>query len=134
MGCPIKGFFEGALWQPGANKYDKVWSASSLDHSNDPVLGLFNLISICRIGGGAIMMLRPNDAEGEDYKGLHQWNLDNIFDGELILHQLGRRFSMMPLLRPQGDLVVQNVAASERDKAKLIVKFKKRRMPIFLRL
>ncbi|WP_162798483.1 hypothetical protein [Sulfitobacter sp. SK012] len=80
------------------------------------------------------MMLRPNDAEGEDYKGLHQWNLDNIFDGELILHQLGRRFSMMPLLRPQGDLVVQNVAASERDKAKLIVKFKKRRMPIFLRL
>jgi len=124
VGRPVKGFFEDALWQLGANQYDIVWSANSLDHSIDPVLGLFNIINVCKIGGGVILMFHPNEAEGEDYNGLHQWNLD-VIDGALILHQKGRKFSLMPLIENQSNVSVQRIGNSDKDKAKIVVKFKK---------
>lgn len=111
---PEHGFFETAVQQFGTNTFDVVWCFNSLDHSIDPVAGLFNLLSVCRIGGGMILSFHPNEADEGGYQGLHQWNLD-FEDGDMIVSQKGRKFSLMPLLRQQSIMALWR--ASETDKA-----------------
>lgn len=124
VGRPIKGYFETALWQLGAARYDIVWCANSLDHSIDPVIGLYNIINVCRDGGGVILMFHPNEAEREEYAGLHQWNLNT--DGQrLTLTRKGQRFDLMKLLDGQADIQVLNLGGTDKDKPRLVVFFRK---------
>jgi len=57
------------------NSYDMVHMSNSLDHCFDPVLGIYQLINICKIGGKIILRHKENEAEVEKYEGFHQWNL-----------------------------------------------------------
>jgi SAM-dependent methyltransferase len=97
---PQKGFFETALGDFGENQFDVVWCFNSLDHSIDPLYGLFNLLSVVNVGGGLILSFHPNEAEGGKYKGLHQWNLDIDSDG-LLLSQKGKQTRINGLLAQQ---------------------------------
>jgi SAM-dependent methyltransferase len=124
VGRPSKGYFETALWQLGAQRFDIVWCANSLDHSIDPVLGLYNIINVCKSGGGVILLFHPNEAEGENYQGLHQWNL-NAWDGVLMLTRKERKFELMKLLKDQGDVRVQWLPRTELDKPRVVVTFRK---------
>lgn len=97
---PQEGYFETATRQFGTNAFDLVWCFNSLDHSMDPLLGLFNLLSVCRIGGGLILSFHPNEADRGKYQGLHQWNLDYQED-KIVMSQMGRQMNLMPLLEQQ---------------------------------
>jgi SAM-dependent methyltransferase len=97
---PQPGYFETALATFGENSFDAVWCFNSLDHFIDPVHGLFNLLSVVKIGGGLVLSLHPNEAEQGDYGGLHQWNLD--VDGEgLLLNQKGKQMRLQGLIAQQ---------------------------------
>ena len=109
------GYFETALADFGAGSFDVVWCFNSLDHSIDPVLGLVNLLSVVKIGGGLILSFCPNEAEQGKYKGLHQWNLDLDDDG-LVLTQLGRKTSLQGLIDQQK--IVKRMVGGARAGAK----------------
>lgn len=57
------------------NMFDVVHMRNSLDHSYNPVLGIAQLIYVCKIGGRIILRHYDNVAKNEKYTGLHQWNL-----------------------------------------------------------
>lgn len=69
------------------NSFDFVHMSNALDHSFDPVLGIAQLLYICKIGGKVILRHNENEAEAEQYDGFHQWNLttnDGIRDAFII--------------------------------------------------
>ncbi|NEX01867.1 hypothetical protein SAMN04487829_1474 [Pseudobutyrivibrio sp. NOR37] len=55
--------------------FDIVHMSNSLDHSFDPILGIYQLLYVCKIGGKVILRHHENEAENEEYEGFHQWNL-----------------------------------------------------------
>lgn len=120
---PQVGYFETASSQFGAESFDVVWCCNSLDHSLDPLLGLFNLLDVCRIGGGLILKFHPNEADGGNYAGLHQWNLD-LQEGKIILSQKGRSVNLMPLLEQQEILGISQFG-NGADKGSITVRVKK---------
>ncbi|MDZ7711052.1 MAG: class I SAM-dependent methyltransferase [Roseovarius sp.] len=124
VGRPIKGYFETALWQLGAARFDVVWCANSLDHSIDPVIGLYNIINLCRPGGGVILMFHPDEAEREAYVGLHQWNL-NIDNERLMLTRKGRTFDLMSMIAGQQDVKLRKMGGVGKDKPRVVVSFRK---------
>jgi len=124
VGRPVKGYFETALWQFGPDRFDIVWCANSLDHSIDPVIGLYNIVNLCRNGGGVILMFHPDEAEREDYVGLHQWNL-NVAGERLTLTRHGQRFDLMKLLDEQEGVRVRTLGSTGPDKPRVVVSFRK---------
>lgn len=124
VGRPVKGYFETALWQLGANRFDIVWCANSLDHSIDPVIGLYNIINVCKNGGGVILMFHPDEAEQEEYVGLHQWNL-NAGNDRLTLTHKGKRFDLMSMLNGQANIRVRTLQSAGKDKPRIVVTFRK---------
>jgi len=123
---PQTGYFETASSQFGSEAFDIVWCRNSLDHSLDPVLGLFNLLDVCKMGGGLLLSFHPNEADYGNYEGLHQWNLD-LEEDTLIVSQKNRRFNLMPLLEQQEIIDIRRSPTSEKEKSKgrVIVRVKK---------
>ncbi|MEP2716730.1 hypothetical protein [Pseudophaeobacter sp.] len=121
---PQTGFFETSASQFGSEAFDVVWCCNSLDHSLDPLLGLYNLLDLCSIGGGLILRFHPNEADGGAYAGLHQWNLD-LEDGQITLSQKERTVSLMPLLEQQEILGITQLEGQGAAKGAIIVRVKK---------
>jgi len=95
------------------NSFDMVHMSNSLDHSFDPILGIYQLLNATKIGGKVI--LRHNDNEGEhaDYQGFHQWNFSvnidtNIFkiDGQGINYDINEIFGDYAEISCSRDLVL----------------------------
>ena len=98
---PQKGYFETAIHDFGENSFDIIWCLNSLDHSIDPLIGLYNLLTVCRIGGGVVLSFHRNEAEIGDYQGLHQWNLDSLEKEGLILTAHNKKINLQGLLDQQ---------------------------------
>lgn len=57
------------------NTFDLVHMRNALDHSFNPIMGLLQLLYVCKVGGRVLLCHRDNEAVFEKYDGLHQWNL-----------------------------------------------------------
>lgn len=57
------------------DSFDIVHMSNSLDHCIDPILCLYNMLKICKVGGKIILRHAKNEGATENYDGLHQWNL-----------------------------------------------------------
>lgn len=70
---------------------------NALDHSSNPLKGIYEAIDTLRIGGKLYLNHHPNEAETEHYKGFHQFN---IFDenGKLIIWNKTERYDIAELL------------------------------------
>ncbi len=58
----------------GADSFDLVQARNSLDHAEDPLAGIREMIYCVRPGGWVVLNHNPNEGAGEGYRGLHQWN------------------------------------------------------------
>jgi SAM-dependent methyltransferase len=54
--------------------FDLVYSSNALDHSYDPVTAIRNMVLLCKPSGFAFLRHFENEAEKEDFFGLHKWN------------------------------------------------------------
>lgn len=87
------------------NTFDIVHMQNALDHSFNPIMGLLQMIYVCKIGGKIILCHRDNEAEYEKYTGFHQWNL--LVQDELFLIWRDRkRFDVYDLFKEYIDLKV----------------------------
>lgn len=57
------------------NAFDVVHMRNALDHTQDPLLVLDNLIKACRPGGYVIIHGFENEADFEKHEGFHQTNI-----------------------------------------------------------
>lgn len=72
------------------NYYDIVHMSNALDHCFDPLEGIYQLLTVVKVGGKIILRHNDNEAEHEKYTGFHQWNL-TIVNGEFQIWRKGVR-------------------------------------------
>ena len=56
------------------NSFDLVFCRNALDHSYDPLSGIFQMIKVCKIGSYCWLQHVVSEGENQRYQGLHQWN------------------------------------------------------------
>jgi SAM-dependent methyltransferase len=54
--------------------FDLVFSSNALDHSYDPVMAICNMVLLSKPGGFVFLRHFENEAEKENFFGLHKWN------------------------------------------------------------
>ena len=57
---------------------------NALDHSNNPLKGILECIESLEIGGVLYLRHKPNEAEAENYRGFHQYNV-SLENNEMII-------------------------------------------------
>lgn len=84
------------------NTFDIVHMRNALDHSFNPVLGLLQLLRVCKIGGKVILCHRDNEAAYERYVGFHQWNLQVEGENSFYIWRGNKKFDVSELF---GDMI-----------------------------
>lgn len=72
--CPEFAILEKLASQFGVEQFDIVHISNALDHTYDPMEGIWQLLAICKVSGKVILQHHQNEAEAAKYDGLHQWN------------------------------------------------------------
>jgi 4-amino-4-deoxy-L-arabinose transferase-like glycosyltransferase/SAM-dependent methyltransferase len=80
----IAGQAEKLVDQFGENRFDMVFSRNALDHSADPIVGIRQCLRAAKPGCHVVLMNFLNEAQSQNYQGLHQWNFDNR-DGRFVI-------------------------------------------------
>lgn len=73
------------------SSFDFVYMRNALDHSFDPLWAVGEMIHVVVKGGYVVLEHETNEAENEEYRDLHQWNIC-VEDGMFILWNKGSRF------------------------------------------
>lgn len=130
------GFVELLDNQFEPESFDIVHMSNSLDHSFDPIFGLYQLMRICKINGKIILRHTENEALAESYKGLHQWNLSlKRIPGKFCIWNRNESICVNDLLSPYAtietvpDLVEGNGSKEKWIYNKVVIK-KKRNIDI----
>lgn len=96
------------------NSFDLVTMRNALDHAWNPILGLAQMIDVCKYNSFVIIQSMENEAEFERYQGLHQWNLSHK-DNELIIYNRSNYFNISQLF---NDYVEIDLHISYNDNIK----------------
>ena len=104
---PDFAFVENLNEKFGINEFDIVHMRNSLDHAFNPLIGILQMLSICKIGGRIILQHVRNEAENENYYGFHQWNLC-INDSEFIIWRLGIKYNVTEILKEYVEFTIKD--------------------------
>lgn len=85
---------------------DLIIIQNALDHSAMPVKGILEAFMTLAPGGILYLNHHPNEAETEQYKGFHQYNIDEA-EGKLILWNKTERTVVNDLLREHANIKVR---------------------------
>lgn len=78
---------------------DMVIVQNALDHSANPIKGIYEALDTLRIQGILYLNHHPNEAVTEHYKGFHQYNIC-IEDDNLIIWNQSERWDINKILAP----------------------------------
>ncbi len=95
---------ENLLEKFSPNQFDIVFAENTLDHHYSPVTALLHMIQVTKPGGHTVLFHVENEAERENYVGLHQWNLQ-LVDDDVNIWNRERSHSLQSLVRHQADFV-----------------------------
>lgn len=70
--------------QFGPNAFDLVYAANCVDHAEDALRAILEMVEVVRPGGYVIMDHIVDEGVHQNYAGLHQWNM-NAPEGRLLL-------------------------------------------------
>jgi glycosyltransferase involved in cell wall biosynthesis len=86
------------------NTFDWVNCQNSLDHSNDPVSGIKQIIDVCKINGIITLVHNENEADRENWSGLHQWNF-TIKGGDMQISNKSNNYLLSELIKDSADIL-----------------------------
>lgn len=66
------------------NSFDFVNAQNCIDHSENPILAIQDMVSLVKPGRYVALRHGENEAEAENYLGFHQWNF-TIRDGSFVI-------------------------------------------------
>ncbi len=124
------GFVELLDRKYSENSFDIVHMSNALDHSFNPVIGIAQLLYICKIGGKVILRHNENEAEAECYEGFHQWNLSGQNkEGSFIIWRQGEKYDVCELFQDYADITCKRDALEEQFHRIVLVKKKNISIP-----
>ena len=91
--------------------FDLVYMRNALDHSEDPVLGLEEMLKVVKVGCYVFLNHTANEAEVEKYRGFHKWNLCSENDDFLIWNR-SKTYNISKMLSSCADINVYNLGNS----------------------
>jgi len=77
-----------------ANSFDLVFARNCIDHSYNPEHAVLQMLEITLPGCYVLMEHRQNEAEHEQYLGLHQWNFSMNPNGDFIIDSKTEKVNM----------------------------------------
>ena len=80
----IYGLGEELVEQFGEASFDFAYACNCLDHSLDPVECYRQMMTVIKPGCSLVTFHEANEAEHQQYEGLHQWNF-SVRDDRLIV-------------------------------------------------
>jgi SAM-dependent methyltransferase len=72
------------------NYFDIGYASNALDHTNDPIQIIRNMLAVTKQGGTVILRHFVNESDGGNYEGLHQWNFDISNDEPVMWNRVHR--------------------------------------------
>lgn len=96
---------------------------NALDHSANPLKGIIEALISLKNGGVLYLNHHPNEAEMEQYKGFHQYNVDER-DGELIIWNKDITLNVTQIL---GDYAT--IKTDRMDNGHIVAVIKKSSLP-----
>lgn len=88
-------------------EFDIVWSCNSLDHSYDPLMGIFGILSVLKTGGLAFIVFHPREATYGSFQGLHQWDLYVDGRNHFMLERRSLKLDLSKLLESTCKLFIE---------------------------
>jgi SAM-dependent methyltransferase len=73
--------------------FDFIYMRNALDHAYDPLLSIGEMIRVLGKGRYLVLEHENNEAENENYEGLHQWNIQ-IEEGAFIVWNKSIRYNL----------------------------------------
>lgn len=104
---------------PG-NFFDFIYAANSIDHGYNPVKAITNMIEALKPDSVIYMEHFANEAENENYAGMHQWNFDTE-DDAFIVWNLRERHNVSLMFRDVADISCE---INNNDVLKVIIRKK----------
>lgn len=74
--------------------FDLVFARNCIDHAYSPEVAVLEMIALVKSGCYVLMEHRQNEAEHEQYMGLHQWNFSMTATGDFIIASKTDRVNM----------------------------------------
>jgi 2-polyprenyl-3-methyl-5-hydroxy-6-metoxy-1,4-benzoquinol methylase len=99
----IYGQAEDLVGQFGRNRFDVVHARNCIDHSVDPIRSIEQMLSVVRSDGFVFMHHMINEADNQQYEGLHQWNLFEV-DGDLWVGGRQEKVNMTKKLKRKATI------------------------------
>lgn len=81
-----------------------IFIFNALDHSQNPIKGLFECFETLETGGVIYLQHHNNEAETENYRGFHQFNI-TIINNELIIWNKENRYNINELFSDIAEIV-----------------------------
>ncbi|HKJ89632.1 MAG TPA: methyltransferase domain-containing protein [Oceanipulchritudo sp.] len=82
------GVGEKLVEQFGPESFDFAYACNCLDHALDPVECYRQMLAVLRPGCSLVTFHEANEAEHQNYAGLHQWNF-SVRDNRLLVWNAG---------------------------------------------
>lgn len=67
------------------NTYDLVFARNCIDHAYNPERAILQMIEVVKRGSYVLLEHTPNEADNENYQGLHQWNFSVSSNGDFLI-------------------------------------------------
>lgn len=67
------------------NTFDLVCARNCIDHSDDPIACIHQMLAVVKKGCYVAMFHQENEGANENYQGLHQWNFFLADNGDFLL-------------------------------------------------
>jgi SAM-dependent methyltransferase len=83
------GLGEELVEQFGEASFDFAYACNCLDHSMDPVECYRQMIAVLKPGCSLVTFHEANEAEHQNYEGLHQWNFSVREDRLIVWNHSG---------------------------------------------
>lgn len=103
--------------------FDAAYAKNCLDHCYDPLAAIRRMLTVVKEGGIAQLEHATNEAEHENYTGLHQWNFC-AEDGRFMIWRPGTRIDVETELAGNVDLTLR------AHDTWIVVTIRKRRGPV----
>ena len=84
----ILGYGEALHDQFGSDRFDYVYAQNSVDHSEDPLSVILEMISVAKPGCWIALLHHRNEGVRQGYDGMHEWNFDKSGD-DLVMWKTG---------------------------------------------
>ncbi len=86
-----------------------IFIFNALDHSLNPIKGLFECFDILDIGGVIYLQHHNNEAETESYRGFHQYNI-TIIENQLVIWNKENRYNINELFADFAEVITDFTA------------------------